>query len=279
MAAVRFSEKDLYRGPARRPRAHDIRQDRLNDCYLLAPLGALAELQPERIQRAIAYDRASACFLVTLYRNRGGRAEAVAQAVGQEALADNLRRGGGSTVDNALWGWRDAPIWPAVIETAYACLHDSDLSDGLDEGYARIDWGYPHNAMYALTGEYGEHLEPALARELGAAGFAAHLQQALAQGRPVTLGTQAECGALQDGLQDGHAFMVLAVDRAEDGRALLRLRNPLGHNRHGREGRDHGQAITHACVAEMLARGGLWGVNIGPPPQSPVVAGASEPAA
>ena len=50
-----FAEEDLY-GPSRRPQSTDIRQDELQNCYFLAPIGALAEQQSDRIRDAIRFD-------------------------------------------------------------------------------------------------------------------------------------------------------------------------------------------------------------------------------
>lgn len=50
-----FAGEDLY-GPSRRPQSTDIRQDELQNCYFLAPIGALAEQQSDRIRDAIRFD-------------------------------------------------------------------------------------------------------------------------------------------------------------------------------------------------------------------------------
>lgn len=266
MSGPRFTEEDLYRGRDNLPRARDIQQDNLNDCYLVAPMGSMAQLQPDRIRNAISYDPTTTNFNVTLYRDNGGSPEAVVIPVSQADLRDNLNRGGGSTVDNAFLGLRDSPIWPAVMETAYARMHDSNPADGLDEGYQKIEWGNPRNAMYALTGEHGTDIEPAQAATLGANAVAQRMSDALAQGRPVTLGTMPEPGAAQDGLQDLHAFMVQGVTHNRAGDPILQLRNPLAHNNGSGEGRDHGRATTEVNLREMMDSGGFWGANIGPGP-------------
>lgn len=277
MSGPRFTEEDLYRGRDNLPRARDVQQDGLNDCYLLAPMGSLARLQPERIRDAIVYDPATASFNVTLYRDRGGTPEAVVVPVSQDDLRDNLRRGGGSTVDNAFLGLRDSPIWPAVMETAYARLHDSNPADGLDEGYGAIDWGYPRDAMYAITGEHGTDISASEGVGLGANAVAQRMSEALAQGRPVTLGTLPEPGPDQDGLQDAHAYMVEGVRYDRSGDPILQLRNPLGHNNGGGEGRDRGGASTEVNLREMIDRGGFWGANIGPEPPTPRREAAYDP--
>ena len=47
-------------------------------------------------------------------------------------LADNIARHGGSRMDNT---GKDQIAWPAVFETAYAKMFDSNPKDGLLEGY------------------------------------------------------------------------------------------------------------------------------------------------
>lgn len=62
-----YTAADLY-GADGRPRASDIDQDRLYDCYFLAPMGVLGEQQPDRIRNAIGFNAEAGEFTVTLYR-------------------------------------------------------------------------------------------------------------------------------------------------------------------------------------------------------------------
>lgn len=263
MSDPRFTEQDLY-GRSGRPQARDIRQDDINDCYFLAPLGGLARAQPQRVQDAIRYDPENQAFQVTLYRpGADGKPEAVTLDVGQADIQDNLARRGGSTVDNQRG--RDAPIWPAVMEIAYAELQ----AQGSQElNYAAIDMGHPSSALYALTGDPGENLEPDELRALGTDGAYERIRAALAEGRPVTIGTFQEApGAAQDGLMDPHMYMVEGIRRKGD-EVLLDLRNPYAHNR-AHEGHDSRKA-TMTVSLDAVTREGLPGLylNIGPAAQA-----------
>jgi hypothetical protein len=92
MTEPRFTQEHLYSGsgPSEVPRAQDINQDNLNDCYFVAPLAGLANLQPQRIKDAISYDANTGNFTVTMYRDNAGKAEPVKVEVTQAELLDNV---------------------------------------------------------------------------------------------------------------------------------------------------------------------------------------------
>jgi hypothetical protein len=50
-----YTNQQLY-GANGEPQIVDIKQDELNDCYLVSSMGALAEQQPDRIRDAIRYE-------------------------------------------------------------------------------------------------------------------------------------------------------------------------------------------------------------------------------
>ena len=268
MPERRFTQNDLY-GPSGRPQPQDIRQDDLNDCYFLAPLGGLARAQPQRLQDAIVYDAKTQAFQVTLYRPGGAGPQPVVIVVDQDDIADNLDRMGGSTVDNDPG--QDGPVWPAIMEAAYAELQGRD---DRDKNYAAIDMGRPSSALYALTGHPGENLEPAALAAEGAQAVFERMSGALMEGRPVTIGTFRERpGAALDGLMEPHMYMVEGV-RMRAGDVLLDLRNPYAHNLAG-EGRDSASATMTISLASVTREGmpGLF-LNIGP---APVVQERSQP--
>ena len=62
-----YTAEGLYATDGR-PRASDIVQDKLYNCYFLAPIGALAEQQPDRIRDAIGFNSETGDFTVRLYR-------------------------------------------------------------------------------------------------------------------------------------------------------------------------------------------------------------------
>jgi hypothetical protein len=50
-----YTAADLY-GADGRPHASDIHQDRIYNCYFLAPIGTLGEQLPDRIRDEICYE-------------------------------------------------------------------------------------------------------------------------------------------------------------------------------------------------------------------------------
>ena len=122
-----FTEADLY-GADGRPRAADIHQDRIFNCYFLAPMGALGERQPDRIRDAIRFNPESGDFTVSLYRpptvqeRDQGQTGPIRESitVSQEDIRRNITKDGGGTADNNRD--RNGPLWPTVIEAGFAEL-------------------------------------------------------------------------------------------------------------------------------------------------------------
>ncbi|KRB07128.1 C2 family cysteine protease [Lysobacter sp. Root690] len=262
MTEPRFTANDLY-GPSGRPQATDIDQDRLNDCYLLAPMAGLARLQPQRLQDSISYDEASQSFKVRMYQpGADGAAQAVTIDVSQADVLDNLRRQGGSTVDNR--SNVDGPLWPAVMETAYAEMQNQGSRNA---NYAAIEFGMPGPAMYAMTGESGQDITREQVAALSADQVYTRLQTALGEGRPVTLGAYVENpGFPQDGLQDRHMYAVEGVRKVGND-MFLDLRNPLAVNGAGEGNDPTGPTVSVNLNTLKLSDSTLF--NIGPAPLPP----------
>jgi len=264
---ARFDATDLY-GPSGTPRAKDVEQDNIDDCYFVATMGATAGRQPERIQDAITYDAKTRTFNVTLYKESArGDAEAVTIPVKQRELGDNLKRGGASKVDNNPG--TDGPIWPAVLETAYAKLNDSNWSNGLAQGYKVLDQGgFSRDATFVLTGERGTDLTAPtkLSVDEKVEWLYDRVSDALADDRPVTLETRTERSAngAQDGLADDHAYTVYKIYRDHNGDVRVQLRNPWATNMNVGEGRDKSEAIISVKLETLIATGGLQRFHIGP---------------
>lgn len=276
--APRFDEKDLYAGD--KPRASDIQQDRIGDCYFVATLGAVAEQQPDRIRDAIKFDPATGNYTVTLHKEEwswlppGYQTKEVKVEVTQQEIEDNLKRGGGSTVDNKTG--TDKPIWPAVMEAAYAKMHDDNPSDGLAEGYKEIDGGKAYDAMFAITGTEGENIEPTglLSGSMNAELMEKQISKALGEGRPVTLSTDPENRSVwevltggegkQDGLVDNHVYVVERVYKDSNGEVKVELRNPWSTNNNVGEGKDTPNATITVNLKDLIDTEGLEYVNVGP---------------
>ena len=271
----RFDAADLY-DVSGRPREADIDQDSIGDCYYVATLGAVAERTPTRIQDAIKYDSATGTFSVKMYSNEWSWSppgfKQVTIPVTQQDLVDNLTRRGGSTVDNKTGV--DGPIWPAVMETAYAKMHDSNWSDGLAQGYTKIDGGWAKDAMRAVTGTTGDVVTGMgmFPTKTQAEILYMQVDNAIRDGRPVTLSTDPEKpslydimnGKAQDGLVDNHVYMVDRIYKDSNGDVMVELRNPWGRNLNVGEGKDTASASITVKLETMLELESLECFNVGP---------------
>ncbi len=261
----KFTDANLY-GPNGLS-ANDIKQDAFGDCYFVATLGAVASQNPTMIRNAILYDPITQGFRVRLYDLKG---QAKFIWVTQAELEDNVKRHGGSYVDNT---GKYERTWPAVIETAYAKMFDTNPADGLGEGYQKIiNGGWPSDAMMAITGNTGTRVAYIHYPQLGMIGSVAllgsRISVALDQRKSVTLWSVPEkdsrgfwqrlTGAPipQDGLVDNHVYTVLSIARV--GRDWkVTLRNPWGTNMGVGEGKDTESATMVVSLQNLVTTGGL----------------------
>jgi hypothetical protein len=306
-----YTETDLY-GVDGHPHASDIDQDDLFNCYLLAPMGALGEKQPDRIRDAIRFNPESGDFTVTLYRppnaleRSQGQTNPIQESVtvSQDDIRRNIDERGGGTVDNSRQ--RTGPLWPTVIEAGFAELYgrDSQGRINLDRGYNTLGdhtlGGVLSDGTYALTGESGRNIQikspdaprliptgpdhvvrreappyraPSTGATLELDAAHAEVKQALAADRPVSMSTQGR--DVHDGLEEGHAYMVVGVSRDPlTNEALITLRNPYGNNQRANEGNQNIGADWNTKNPEItvslstLVKDGSFGeFNIGPAPR------------
>jgi Calpain family cysteine protease len=296
-----FTDQQLY-GSDGQPRSADIRQDDLNNCYFLAPMGAITEQQPDRIRDAIRYqpdpkNPDAGVFIVTLHHTKDGIKQIV---VTQDDLKDNIDRDGGGTQDNNKNKEKiTAPLWPSVIEAAFAKMYDPNPNNkNRSEGYEIIareeGSGTLSDAMFALTGKTGNSLRYSDTANLSSAPpgnngyippFRAQtykkdtiefdnaneafsvIDAALKAGKPVTLATFNK--EVEDGVMEHHAYVVTDIDRRKDGVSLT-LRNPYGHNEGvPSEKGDTKQPTITVSLDKMLANKVFGGINIGPEPRVP----------
>ena len=266
-APPRFDAGDLYGKGG--PTGADIRQDALGDCYFVATLGALANARPDTIRNAIKYDAGTGNFQVTLHN--GGKSSTV--TVTQADLAYNISRQGGSTVDNT---GKDTPAWPAVMETAFAKLKDTNPGNGLKEGFDKIGGGgWAPDALETITGSRGTELHYSQgffeSQDSAIGKLGKQIDAALGNGRPLTLSTDPEKRSLweaitggegkQDGLVDNHVYMVEGIRKNGDDYTLT-LRNPWGTNA-GVEGGKVNGATIEVSLKTLVETGGLESLNAG----------------
>ncbi len=267
---VLFSDMNLF-GPSG-PSVNDIKQDAFGDCYFVATLGAVAQQAPMTIRSAIHYDVDKSQFRARLFDLKGQPQQIW---VTQAELQDNVRRRGGSYVDNT---GTYARTWPAIIETAYAKMHDTNPADGLGQGYQKIiNGGYAKDAMMAITGSFGRALSYTFYPTLGQAGsvvvLGSRVNLALSQKKSVTLVAVAErdtrslwkwlTGAPipQDGLVDSHLYSVVSIVLKRTDWQLT-LRNPWGTNMGVGEGMDNASATMTFSLLDLVKKGGLHSFQV-----------------
>ncbi len=271
---TQFDASSLYsRGG---PSANDIRQNNFGDCYYVGVLGAIANQNPAAIRNAIEYIPRSQSFNVTLY-NSSGRAQTI--NVTQAEIASNIAMGGGSGRDNGI---ANAPIWPDVMEVAFAKQRDTNHANGLTQGYDAIRNGGNATESYrTITGRsanfitYDQGFFESRSNAMNEVGN--QVSNALNNGKPVTLDTKTEVDGRsvlgrvlgrdipQDGLADSHTYTVTGAYKNSAGEWQVTLRNPWGHNNSSRH--DEGHNTTSAYITVPLSRlvdtGGLSGFDIG----------------
>jgi hypothetical protein len=219
-----WTEEDLYDG---HPSGADINQDDIGDCYLMATMGAVADADPQRIKDRISYNPQTGEFDVTLWDGKEWRHVPVTQA----DIDANITAEGGSGVDNDPSAGK--PLWPAVLESAYAKMHGKDLK-GIESGLAP-------DAMEALTGNDGKWLFPG-------AEFAwnqhldTEIATALQNHQPVTLSTT----FLPGPLAGMHVYQVQAISGTGSD-AVVTLRNPWGS--------DNGPPIVRMKLDDLVGHG------------------------
>ncbi len=275
----RFDAKDLYDASGN-PKGADIQQNGLGDCYFVSTLGAIADQQPQRIKDAIQYDEKTGKFTVTLHEKHdsngwlpGGHKDRETKIeVTQLDIAYNLQRTGGSTVDDNPG--TDGPIWPAVMETAYAKMHDKNWSNGIEQGFDKIaSGGFTYDAMFAVTGKEGEIMTVGSDKKALDAAYE-KIDKALTNGQPITLVTREEPRGIfkrifgkevpQDGLVDLHAYELEGIRCDSNDEIMIKVRNPWATNMGVNEGLDSPDAVVEVKLKTLVETGGLGYLNVGP---------------
>ncbi|WP_217179582.1 C2 family cysteine protease [Streptomyces sp. AC495_CC817] len=236
----------LFDGP---PTREQTAQGSLNDCGVIASLGAVAGHRPEAIENAVQ-ENPDGTYTVTLYGTERG-ADSICRATGQRI---ELRVEPDLPVveddpSTPVFAQMEGAAWAAVLEKAMAAVDqtwddkrandwdeewkaDTEFPDGpTPVGYERLNQGssvWEQTEMLTqLTGKdsivysfpQGEGAGPALE---------GHLQQQLADSKPILAATRmlneaADEEELPYELVPNHVYEVVG---AQDG--LVHLRNPWG---------------------------------------------------
>ena len=237
----RWTGADLYRGD---PAGADVNQDGIGDCYLVATMSAIAHADPQWIRDRIAYDPQTGDFDVTLWDGSQWRHIPVTQA----DVDANIAAGGASGVDSAGGADRDAPLWPAVLESAYATMKAPG------QGVAGIQKGVTPPALEALTGNNGEWIVPATEWLTPSQHIDTRIADALNGHQPVMLSTSLFTGDVA-GLSAQHVYSVESISGTGSD-ATVTLRNPWGP--------DDGPPVIQARLGELIGTGPLGGLGLGP---------------
>lgn len=270
-----YTDKDLYDASGK-PHGSDIAQGALGDCYFIAPLGSLASQQPQTIQRAIHYDAKDQTFGVTLYREGAHhKPEPVTIKVTQADVQGDRAVGVDS---NGYWTKsQPAPLWPGVMESAYAKFNAEYANEPIKDELRHIGkGGYASNTIYALTGQHDTTVQASALHDQHKA--YSELHQALSDGRSMLLNTNPMKNMPHDGLvkgdwnvadpskSSGHAYMVEKVYKDAQGEVMLTVRNPWGRNDVPTTGVNSLNPTTEIKLKEVISNGHLQSIDIGPEP-------------
>ncbi|MFB1295105.1 C2 family cysteine protease [Mycobacterium sp. pW049] len=239
----RWDEDALYDGD---PKGSDVNQDGIGDCYLVATMSAIANADPQWIRDRISYDPHTGMFDVTLWDGHEWRHIPVTQA----DIDANIAAKGASGVDGATPELTNpnAPLWPAVLESAYARMKAPG------QGIEGIESGLTPPALEALTGNNGDWIIPATEWMTPSQHIDSRIAEALAGNQPVMLSTSVLTGGVS-GLSAQHVYPVEAI-AGTGSDATVTLRNPWGP--------DDGPPLITARLGDLIGTNPLGGIGLGP---------------
>lgn len=227
-----FSDRPLFSKEG--PSPDDIKQGWLGDCYYLATLSSIADVNPDKIRESVV-DLGDGTFAVQFTRNN---------------MPVFIRVDG----DLPTWSWgdlayansgKDDSIWAAIMEKAYAYFR-------YDEGsYGSLEGGWMGSVYNAL----GCGSTSSIWTSTDGTDLLNKIDDLLKAGKSVTYAVYtAPDGAPVVG---SHAYSVDRVIRDSQGKATkLVLRNPWGVDGKGSDGADDG----YVTLTAAHAHGAFWGV-------------------
>ncbi len=229
-----FSDEVLFGKEG--PLPNDARQGFIGDCYLIAVLSGLADVDPQRVQNlfarnadgSLALDESGRAQVVFHRLVKLGHYEADRVPITAKFLLDKKGRPVFAKVV-------DAKLWVAAVEKAFAVWNDRlDKDDAYDSqyyvvprdkrGWDRIESGYALHVLEALSGA------PSTLRTLNAneqqtnQTFAA-IRQALTSHRVVAAVSVNRASLERVNLAAAHVYSVHRVFEV-DGTKYIQLRDP-----------------------------------------------------
>ena len=223
------------------PRADDVVQGAVGDCYSMVVFSSVAAINPGKIRQSVV-DLGDGTYAVQFRRGSARyyvRVDAdlpVYPGTGDDA------RGGGGVPAYAGLGAQDS-LWVALMEKAHAVVRTpAGGYQGLQAGWMRESYGLLGSKSKSFWTNSAELLMRTIQVLLGA-------------NRSVTFGTDQPAAGTP--LLSGHAYTVVGVDTDGAGNAIaLHLRNPWGEDGAGNDGSDDG----YLTVTPQQALGALAGV-------------------
>ena len=238
-----FSTNPLFgdAGPSR----DDATQGYVGDCWYLATLSAIADVNPNAIRQRIV-ELGDGTYAVQFTKNDGSKAYV--------RVDGDLPVGSWGGTFYAALGSQDS-IWAAVMEKAYACFRASEGATSYVSTYENLDGGWMDEAFsdlgYKSTAVWSATDGTALLNQI---------KTQVDAGKAVTLATETAAGGAP--VIASHAYSVVAVDTDDTGSATLLLRNPWGVDGAGSDGANDGYVRLTAAQAYAC----WWGVmtaNVG----------------
>jgi hypothetical protein len=200
----------------------EINQGEVGDCWFIASIGAELQQDPNFVRDHI-HDNGNGTYTVTFYDD----GKPVQVTVDGQIPTD--RDGAGSPGAHTDSSWdSDGPLWLAIYEKAYANYKGGSYED--------IEGGWGDQGMSDLSGVDADRHD----NDLFDGPSLEDIQQQLADGHPVTVGTRDDSGFWwwqddDDDRVDGgklvsdHEYIVKEVDQTDSGWQIV-LRNPWGES-------------------------------------------------
>lgn len=208
------------------PKANDVIQGQVGDCYFLSVLSSVAKIDPGLIKQSVA-DLGDGTYAVRFYRDN----KAVFVRVDADLPA--FKSGSPAYADLGAQG----SIWTAIMEKAFTLFRTTSGT------YGSIESGWMSESYTALGKPSSETYSFNCAGNLMTS-----IENAFAAGKSVTYAVDSPSGGAP--VIGGHAYMVDSVTRDSKGKVNgLRLRNPWGIDGAGDDGRDDGYVTVSACQA------------------------------